>query len=133
MQSDRRQRPGTYAFGTALFLVLAVVLAFASGDLLLVLAVGTATAGLGLLATQRTRVVAPRPSMVQRITPAHTTTVTARRVSSSRGSTPRRMAERRSRPVLADRSLDGAAQRGGAKHAGVAEPARQSQPVQVLQ
>ena len=69
MQSDRHRRSGTYAFGTALFLVLAVVLAFASGDLMLVLAVVTATAGLGLLATQRKRVPAPRQAMVQRVAP----------------------------------------------------------------
>lgn len=127
MQSDRHRRSGTYAFGTALFLVLAVVLAFASGDLMLVLAVVTATAGLGLLATQRKRVPAPRQAMVQRVAPPPTATV--RRAPASRAGTPQRMAERRLRPVLADRSVTGTAQRGGAKHAGVAEPARQSQPV----
>jgi len=132
LQSDRRHRSGTYAFGTALFLMLAVVLAFASGDLMLVLAVVTATAGLGLLATQRKRVVAPRPAMVQRVAPAPPTTL--RRAASSRGGTARPMAERRSRPVLADRSVVGAGQRGsGSKNAGVADPARQAQPVQVLQ
>ena len=127
MQSDRHRRSGTYAFGTALFLVLAVVLAFASGDLMLVLAVVTATAGLGLLATQRKRVPAPRQAMVQRVAPPPTATF--RRAPASRAGTPQRMAERRLRPVLADRSVTGTAQRGGAKHAGVAEPARQSQPV----
>ena len=128
MQSDRHRRSGTYAFGTALFLVLAVVLAFASGDLMLVLAVVTATAGLGLLATQRRRVPAPRQAMVQRVAPPQPT-ATVRRAP-ARAGTAQRMAERRSRPVLADRSVAGTAQRaGGAKHTGVAEPARQSQPV----
>ena len=129
MQSDRHRRSGTYAFGTALFLVLAVVLAFASGDLMLVLAVVTATAGLGLLATQRKRAPASRQAMVQRVAPPRPT-ATVRRTPASRAGTPQRMAERRSRPVLADRSVTGTAQRGsGAKHTGIAEPARQSQPV----
>ena len=127
MQSDRHRRSGTYAFGTALFLVLAVVLAFASGDLMLVLAVVTATAGLGLLATQRKRVPAPRQAMVQRVASPRPTAIVRRDPASPAGSA-QRMAERRSRPVLADRSV-AAAQRGGAKHAGVAEPARQSLPV----
>lgn len=128
MQSDRRYRVGTYTFGTALFLVLAVVLAFASGDLLLVLAVVTASAGLGLLATQRKRVPVPQQAMVRSASPARP--LPMRHVPASRAATKQRMAERRSRPILAERQVAGVPDRsGGARNAGVSEPARQSQPI----
>jgi hypothetical protein len=130
--------PAPYKLGSAIFLVLALVLAVASGDVLLVLAVGTAIAGIVLLTTRRSPVAARRPAAVPvRERPA--ATVVRAPMHARPRATSRRMAVRRYRAAsLTSRRASPGTQHGGARspgstHANVAESPGQAKVIQVLQ
>lgn len=118
-------------FGSVVFLAFALVLAVASGDMLLVLAVATAVAGLLLLTTRRAIGVVRRPAaspIVERQAVPQRTPASAgeRRLKG-------RMAVRRygATTVLSRRSASPARRAGGGELRG--EPASQPQVARSLQ
>ncbi|HWE60096.1 MAG TPA: hypothetical protein VHB98_00140 [Chloroflexota bacterium] len=134
MRSQNR-RPGTLKLGSAIFLVLALALAMASGDVLLVLAVASAIAGILLLTMRRGTEPARRPAAV----PVQDRPLAAERVAAparpQRASG--RMAVRRHRSAsLFRRRVTTSARRAygaGAADPNVAEAPSQAQVIQVLQ
>ena len=125
LQSNSR-RPTPWKTGSLVFLILAMALAVASGDMLLVLAVATAVAGIFLLTTQRGAAAVRRPSalpIVEReATPDRPTPALRTRHAS------RRMAVRRYRvtTVLSRRPGDASQEprQGVAREARVARAVR---------
>ena len=110
------------------FLLLALLLALFSGDVLLVFAVGTAVAGIALLALQRSLVGERRH--VSKPAPVRATPVVSRpsRPASVRPATRARMAVRRHpAPSQAPRA------RTRSAHTPVSESPGQVQVIQVLQ
>lgn len=130
MRSASR-RPHTLKLGSIAFLFLALALAVASGDMLLVLAVGSAIAGIVLLTMRGAPATAHRPSAV----PAQDRLLVERAPAISR---PRRaggrMAVRRYRSAALFGKRDaGASTHAAAADANVAEAPSQAQVIQVLQ
>lgn len=126
------QRPRTLTFGSLIFLFLALALAVASGDVLLVLAVGSAVAGIFLLTMRR----APEPAQRRAAVPIVDRAVAAERTAtpSRPRRTPGRMAVRRYRSAaLLSKRLAAASRRGAPADANVAEAPGQAQVIQVLQ
>lgn len=116
---------GTYILGSVVVLLIAMALALASGDALLVLAVATAIGGISLLVLHRPA-EARRPSAVpiQAGIMVDRTPQRARaRVQSRRMASPRYASRTRRRLSQADRSSDSA----------VAEAPSQAQIIQVFQ
>lgn len=131
LQSDRHPTGGWKA-GSAIFLVLALLLALFSGDALLVLAVASAIGGLALLATQAARpATVRRPSAVPLMEQSLVTPMaTPRRTHATRSGS---MAERRYRSIPAARKVASAADGGRAANAPLTEPTGHAQVVQLLQ
>jgi hypothetical protein len=130
LHPEKRTTTGWQA-GSIIFLVVAVLLAIFSGDVLLVLAVGSAIAGIGILARQRRGAVVSKRGAVPF---THTAAIRASKASkSSRGHVlgGQKMAVRRrhSVPITARR----VAQRSGAAQARVADSSSNVQVVKALQ
>jgi hypothetical protein len=83
--------------GSLLFLGLALLLAVVSGDSLLVLAVGSAVAGIALLTMRRRDLYAERPAAIPQVQRAEPP---VRVAAPHPRTTSHRMAVRRPRPVL---------------------------------
>lgn len=122
------ERTGGWKAGTVVFLVLALALAVFSGDILLVLAVATAVAGLALLVGRRREAPVRRPAAA----PQHASaTVSATEVRPNPRGGSRRMAQRRYRSAAS--LTRRARQAAGSAHSSVADAPGQAQVIQVLQ
>jgi hypothetical protein len=122
---------GGWKLGTIIFLVLALLIAVFSGDVLLVLAVGSAITGLALLVGRGGRVVESRPA-AQPQQAVQSSVTLAPRLQAHGGT--RRMAQRRYRSAASlSRQVTQPGRGPGAAHSSVADAPGQAQVVQVLQ
>lgn len=128
LNPENRHTHGLQA-GSIIFLVLALLLAVLSGDMLLVLAVGSAIAGLGMLTQSRDRAKVLRRAAVPQQAYRTSRPVQASRVAASAG---QRMAVRR-RSAVSLTTKRVVAEHAASSHAHISESAGQVQVVQMLQ